>query len=110
MLKKIRRKKEDIDAKNNAENLVYQARKTVEDAKLEGADKENIEAKAKKLEEAIGANDIDKIKSLSEELTNEIYKVSEKMYKANEANAGTNGASNEDVVDADYEVIDEDEE
>ena len=32
------------------------------------------------------------------------------MYKANEANAGTNGASNEDVVDADYEVIDEDEE
>ena len=105
-----KKKKEDIDAKNNAENLVYQARKTVEDAKLEGADKENIEAKAKKLEEAIGANDIDKIKSLSEELTNEIYKVSEKMYKANEANAGTNGASNEDVVDADYEVIDEDEE
>ena len=105
-----KKKKDDIDAKNNAENLVYQARKTVEDAKLEGADKENIEAKAKKLEEAIGANDIDKIKSLSEELTNEIYKVSEKMYKANEANAGTNGASNEDVVDADYEVIDEDEE
>ena len=105
-----KKKKEDIDAKNNAENLVYQARKTVEDAKLEGADKENIEAKAKKLEEAIGANDIDKIKSLSEELTNEIYKVSEKMYKANEANAGTNGASNDDVVDADYEVIDEDEE
>ena len=105
-----KKKKEDIDAKNNAENLVYQARKTVEDAKLEGADKENIEAKAKNLEDAIKANDIDKIKSLSEELTNEIYKVSEKMYKANEANAGTNGASNEDVVDADYEVIDEDEE
>ncbi|WP_311482616.1 molecular chaperone DnaK [uncultured Anaerococcus sp.] len=105
-----KKKKEDIDAKNNAENLVYQARKTVEDAKLEGADKENIEAKAKELESAIGANDIDKIKSLTEELTNEIYKVSEKMYKANEASQGGAGSKDEDVVDADYEVIDEDEE
>ncbi|MBP2014852.1 molecular chaperone DnaK [Anaerococcus degeneri] len=105
-----KKKKEDIDAKNNAENLVYQARKTVEDAKLEGADKENIEAKAKELEEAIKANDIDKIKSLSEELTNEIYKVSEKMYKANEASQGQASGNDEDVVDADYEVIDEDEE
>ena len=105
-----KKKKEDIDAKNNAENLVYQARKTVEDAKLEGADKENIEAKAKELEEAIKVNDIDKIKSLSEELTNEIYKVSEKMYKANEASQGEASGKDEDVVDADYEVIDEDEE
>ena len=105
-----KKKKEDIDAKNNAENLVYQARKTVEDAKLEGADKENIEAKAKELEDAIAANDIDKIKSLTEELTNEIYKVSEKMYKANEASQGDNSGNDEDVVDADYEVIDEDEE
>ncbi len=105
-----KKKKEDIDAKNNAENLVYQARKTVEDAKLEGSDKENIEAKAKELEDAIGANDIDKIKSLSEELTNEIYKVSEKIYQANEASGEANGSADEDVVDADYEVIDEDEE
>ena len=105
-----KKKKEDIDAKNNAENLVYQARKTVEDAKLEGADKENIEAKAKELEDAIAANDIDKIKTLSEELTNEIYKVSEKIYQANEASGEANGSADEDVVDADYEVIDEDEE
>ena len=105
-----KKKKEDIDAKNNAENLVYQARKTVEDAKLEGSDKENIEAKAKELEDAIAANDFDKIKSLSEELTNEIYKVSEKIYQANEASGEANGSADEDVVDADYEVIDEDEE
>ena len=105
-----KKKKEDIDAKNNAENLVYQARKTVDDAKLEGSDKENIEAKAKELEDAIAANDIDKIKSLSEELTNEIYKVSEKIYQANEASGEANGSADEDVVDADYEVIDEDEE
>ncbi len=105
-----KKKKEDIDAKNNAENLVYQARKTVEDAKLEGSDKENIEAKAKELEDAIAANDFDKIKPLSEELTNEIYKVSEKIYQANEESGEANGSADEDVVDADYEVIDEDEE
>ncbi len=105
-----KKKKETIDAKNNAENLVYQARKTVEDAKLEGSEKEAIEAKAKELEDAIAADDIDKIKSLTEELTNEIYKVSEKMYKQSQAGAEGASQSDEDVVDADYEVIDEDEE
>ncbi|MCW6701734.1 molecular chaperone DnaK [Anaerococcus sp. NML200537] len=105
-----KKKKETIDAKNNAENLVYQARKTVEDAKLEGSEKEAIEAKAKELEDAIAADDLDKIKALTEELTNEIYKVSEKMYKQSQAGAEGAGQSDEDVVDADYEVIDEDEE
>ena len=105
-----KKKKETIDAKNNAENLVYQARKTVEDAKLEGNEKEAIEAKAKELEDAIKADDLDKIKALTEELTNEIYKVSEKMYKQSQAGAEGASQSDEDVVDADYEVIDEDEE
>ena len=105
-----KKKKETIDAKNNAENLVYQARKTVEDAKLEGSEKEAIEAKAKELEDAIAADDLDKIKALIEELTNEIYKVSEKMYKQSQAGAEGASQSDEDVVDADYEVIDEDEE
>ncbi|WP_311531368.1 molecular chaperone DnaK [uncultured Anaerococcus sp.] len=105
-----KKKKETIDAKNNAENLVYQARKTVEDAKLEGSEKETIEAKAKELEDAIAADDLDKIKSLTEELTNEIYKISEKMYKQSQAGAEGASQSDEDVVDADYEVIDEDEE
>ena len=105
-----KKKKETIDAKNNAENLVYQARKTVEDAKLGGSEKEAIEAKAKELEDAIKADDLDKIKALTEELTNEIYKVSEKMYKQSQAGAEGASQSDEDVVDADYEVIDEDEE
>ena len=105
-----KKKKDDIDAKNNAENLVYQARKTVEDANLEGEDKENIEAKAKELEDAIAADDIEKIKSLTEDLTNEIYKLSEKIYQANEGAQEGKAQADEDVVDADYEVIDEDEE
>lgn len=104
-----KKKKEEIDTKNQAENLVYQAKKTVEEGKLEGEAKESIEAKAKELEDAIASNDTDKMKSVSEELTQEIYKASEAMYKANEEASGS-AEDDEDVVDADYEVIDEDEE
>ena len=106
-----KKKKEGIDAKNNAENLVYQARKTIEDAKIEGSEKEEIEAEINKLEEAIKADDIDDIKAKTEALTQKIYSMSEAMYKANEANGEADGGNaDDDVVDADYEVIDDDEE
>lgn len=106
-----KKKKEDIDTKNNAESLVYQARKTLEDANVEGAEKDEIEAKINKLEEAINSNDTEAIKAQTEELQNTIYSMSEKMYQANaEANGEQAGSADEDVVDADYEVIDEDEE
>ena len=106
-----KKKKEGIDAKNNAENLVYQARKTMEEAKLEGAEKDEMEAEINKLEEAIKADDIEDIKAKTEALTQKIYSMSEAMYKANEANGEAQGGNaDEDVVDADYEVIDDDEE
>lgn len=104
-----KKKKEDIDTKNNAESLVYQARKTLEDAKIEGAEKDEIEAKINKLEEAINSNDTEAIKAQTEELQNTIYSMSEKMYQAN-AQGAEQANADEDVVDADYEVIDEDEE
>ena len=103
-----KKKKEGIDAKNNAENLVYQAKKTIEEAKLEGAEKEEVEAKIKDLEEAIASDNTEDIKAKTEELTQKIYSMSEKMYQGAQ---GQQASSNdEDVVDADYEVIDEDEE
>ena len=106
-----KKKKENIDVKNNAESLVYQARKTLEDAKIEGTEKDEIEAKINKLEEAINSNDTEAIKAQTEELQNTIYSMSEKMYQANANAEGADQASaDEDVVDADYEVIDEDEE
>ena len=106
-----KKKKENIDVKNNAESLVYQARKTLEDAKIEGSEKDEIEAKINKLEEAINSNDTEAIKAQTEELQNTIYSMSEKMYQANANAEGRDQASaDEDVVDADYEVIDEDEE
>ena len=106
-----KKKKENIDAKNNAESLVYQARKTLEDAKVEGSEKDEIEAEIKKLEDAIKSDDISEIKAQTENLQNKIYAMSEKMYKANEANSSNDNQSkaDDDVVDADYEVIDDEE-
>ena len=103
-----KKKKEDIDTKNNAESLVYQARKTLEDAKIEGAEKDEIEAEIKKLEDAINSNDTEVIKSQTEALQEKIYAMSEKMYQANQTE-GASGQAEDDVVDADYEVIDDEE-
>ena len=107
-----KKKKDSIDAKNNAESLVYQARKTIEDAGVEGPEKDEIEAEIKKLEDAIATDDAEQIKAQTEELQNKIYSMSERMYQANAGAEGADfGGSNDgdDVVDADYEVIDDEE-
>lgn len=105
-----KKKKEDIDTKNNAESLVYQARKTIEEAGVEGAQKDEIEAEIKKLEDAIASDNTEEIKAQTEALQEKIYSMSEQMYQAAGANGAEAGAQDDDVVDADYEVIDEDEE
>ena len=106
-----KKKKEDIDAKNNAESLVYQARKTLDEANIEGAERDEIEAEIKKLEDAIATNDAEQIKSQTEALQEKIYSMSEKMYQASTGAEGSQAeGSEDDVVDADYEVIDDDEE
>ena len=105
-----KKKKESIDVKNNAESLVYQARKTIEEAGVEGAQKDEIEAEIKKLEDAIASDNTEEIKAQTEALQEKIYSMSEQMYQAAGANGAEAGAQDDDVVDADYEVIDEDEE
>lgn len=107
-----KKKKEGIEVKNNAESLVYQARKTLEDAKVEGSEKDKIEEKIKDLEASIKADNTEDIKAKTEALQQEIYSMSEAMYK--NAQAGQEGQdagkADDDVVDADYEVVDDDEE
>lgn len=107
-----KKKKEGIEVKNNAESLVYQARKTLEEAKVEGNEKDKIEEKIKDLEASIKADNTEDIKSKTEALQQEIYSMSEAMYKNAQANQeGQNaGKADDDVVDADYEVVDDDEE
>ncbi len=107
-----KKKKESIEVKNNAESLVYQARKTLEEAKVEGSEKDKIEEKIKDLEASIKTDNTEDIKAKTEALQQEIYSMSEAMYKNAQANqeGASAGKANDDVVDADYEVVDDDEE
>ena len=107
-----KKKKESIEIKNNAESLVYQARKTMDDAKVKGDQRDKIEEKVKALEDALKTDDSDDIKKKTEDLSEMIYSMSEQMYKdANDKNqqAGDGKGGDDDVMDADYEVVDDDE-
>ena len=106
-----KKKKEGIEVKNNAESLVYQARKTLEEAKVEGAEKDKIDEKIKDLEESLKTDNTEDIKAKTEALQQEIYSMSEAMYKnVQQEQASDQTQSDDDVVDADYEVVDDDEE
>ncbi len=112
--------KEDVEIKNNADASVYQAEKTLKDLgdKLDAADKSAVEAEIQKVKDAIASNDTAQMKTATESLQQAFYKISEKIYQQNpgaaEAAAGAAGGqdttgSAENVYDADYKVVDEDE-
>ena len=78
------KRKDEVDARNNADQLVYQCEKTMEELgdKIDAADKTDLQAKLDALKEALKGEDIEAIKSKQEELTKAFYAVSEKVYKA----------------------------
>lgn len=115
-----KKKKENIEVKNNADQMVYQTEKLMKDleGKISEDEKKDIEAKLADLKKAIEGSDYDDMKKKTEDLTQAFYKVSEKLYKQN-AEAGAAGdeagaqgseehKGDDDVVDGDYEVVDED--
>ncbi|OXZ41149.1 molecular chaperone DnaK [Finegoldia magna] len=106
-------KKETIETKNSAESVIYQVEKTIKDLgdKVSENEKSDINSKIEALKSILDSGDNKDIKAKTDELTQEMYKLSSKLY---ENNAQQPGASQEakkddDVVDADYEVVDEDE-
>ncbi|MDD5747175.1 MAG: molecular chaperone DnaK, partial [Candidatus Omnitrophica bacterium] len=118
-----KKKKEEVETRNQADNLVYSTEKSLKDFgdKVDGQDKENIEKKAAVLKEALKGSDIDAIKKATEELTQASHKLAEAVYKAQAAQqqAGAQGQQqpkpeqpntkkDEDVVDAEYKVEDDD--
>ncbi|MCI5839091.1 MAG: molecular chaperone DnaK [Peptoniphilaceae bacterium] len=107
-----KKKKETIEARNNGESLVYQAKKLVEESKIEGSQKDDIESKIKALEDVLESGDGELIKQKSDDLQNAMYKVSENMYKnqGGQTSSENNSQNDDDVVDADYEVVDDDQE
>ena len=77
-------RREAVDTRNNADQMVYQCEKTIEEMgdKLDAADKADLEAKMNDLKEALKGEDIEAIKAKQEELTKAFYAVSEKIYQA----------------------------
>ena len=113
-----KKQREAADVRNQADQMVFQAEKTLEDMgdKISSSDKAGVESALGKLKETLKGNDTEAIKSATEELTKAFYAVSEKLYQQNGQQAGgpdmggqTGGNDGgPDVVDADYTVVDDD--
>ncbi len=116
--------KEEVDVKNQADSAVYQAEKTLRDLgdKVEADDKTAIETEIQKVKDAIAGNNVENMKSATESLQQAFFKISEKIYKQNPeaaqaayeqaASAGQAGGEGgqDNVYDADYKVVDDDDE
>jgi len=115
-----RKRKEEVDARNNADSMVYQSEKTLRELgdKLSSEDKEKIEAEINKVKDALKGTDVEAIKRATESLTQAFYSVSAKIYQQNPgaqggANPGAGGfgtgsGGSDNVYDADYKVVDDD--
>ena len=109
------KKKDLIEARNNADSMIYQSENTLKDVegKISDADKTKIEEAIKGLKDVKDGEDLEAIKSKTEELTQAFYAISEEIYKQQAGQGQADGSqahTDDDVVDADYEVVDEDEE
>jgi molecular chaperone DnaK len=97
-----KKRREDIDARNEADQMVYQCEKLIseEGSKFDDADKSALNEKIDALKEALKGDNIETIKSRKDELTNKFYEISEKMYKAAGGTAGQPGAEGQPNYDA----------
>lgn len=111
-----RLRKEMIEAKNNADQLVYSTDKVIKDLgeKIDASEIEKAEAAKEKVKSALETDNLEEINKATEELTEIVQQLSMKLYEqAAEAEQGAEGeatgeAKKDNVVDADYEVVDED--
>ncbi len=117
-----KKRKEEIEVRNNAESLVYNCQKTITDLgdKISGEEKAKAETEIENVKKALEGTDVEAIKSATEKLTTVFYSISEKVYSQakgaeNAANGATDGANTEgnsephtdangNVYDADYKV------
>ena len=89
-----RKRKDEIETKNNAESLVYNSQKTLDELgdKISGEEKAKVETEIENTKKALDANNMDAIKEASEKLTKVFYEVSEKLYSQAQAAAQAAGA------------------
>ncbi len=115
-----KKKKEAVDTRNTADNIVYQTEKTLTDLgdKISDDEKSGIQAEVDKLKEMLKAEEIDveAVKAQTEAVSKKFYDVSSKLYadaaQSQQAQGDPNaaaggGAQDDNVVDADYKVVDD---
>ena len=113
-----KKKREEVDARNAADQMVFQTEKALGEmeGKISDSEKSDIQAKLDALKEALKGSDIDAIKAKQEELQKAFYAVSEKMYQqaaqaqqaqgaAEDAGAQNNNGGDDNVVDAEYKEV-----
>jgi len=115
-----RKKKELVEARNNADSLIYSTEKSLKDLgdKVDAATRSKVEEAAAALKKAAEGDNVAEIKRLSDELTQTSHKLAEAIYKqsaqSEQAEAGAEaggkaetgqGGQDEDVVDADFEEV-----
>jgi molecular chaperone DnaK len=115
-----KKKKELVEARNMADSLIYSTEKSLKEygGKVAESEKGAIEADLAALKEAVKSDDASAIKSKTEALSQSSMKLGEAMYKASQEAAagedaaagkpGAEGGKAEDVVDADFEEVDDD--
>ena len=116
-----KKRREEVEQKNEAENLCYATEKLISDNadKISEDDKSALNQKVAALKEAIAANDMDRIKNGKDELQKTMYEVSGKMYQQAAPQGDPNaaqqpggdpnqGGANGNVYDADYKEVDDD--
>ena len=112
-----KKRRESVDVRNNADQMIYQTEKTVNEFgdKLSDEEKAKIDTAKEALKEALKGEDIEAIKAKQEDLQKEIYAVSEKIYKAANPQGDPNAAAGPDmggnadpnVYEADYTDVDD---
>ncbi len=116
-----KKRREDVDLRNNADQMIYQAEKSVKDLgdKLTEDEKNSVNTACNDLREALKGTDTEAIKAKQEALQKALYTVSEKVYKEAQAqqagaqpnadpNAGAQGGSDSNVYDAEFTEADDD--
>lgn len=115
-----KKRKEEIDVRNNADSLVYNTEKTIKDLgeKISDDEKAKVQSEVDNVKEKLKGTDLEEIKAATEKLTQAFYEISSKLYQqaggqqpgaetAPQADGKTAG-TDENVYDADYKVVDED--
>jgi molecular chaperone DnaK len=112
------KRKEEVDIRNQGDHMVYQTEKTMDDLgdKLDASDRATLTAALDKVKEALKGTDIQAIKDATENLSKAFYPISEKLYGQaggqpgpDMGGAGFTGdvGGDPNVVDADYQVVDD---